>query len=145
VREDRRDLEDILTFRAAVEAEAAALAALRRSERQLEDLRLSQDLLASATSSADFRRADSLFHSTLGAASGSARLERAVRHARSELFSPIDRALHPRLVKITLRDHGAILEAVEAADTVAAAAAVRAHIDTTRTELRAAAERTIAQ
>lgn len=139
---DRRELEDILTFRAAVEAEAAALAAARRSRWHLAELRRSQKLLAAASTSADFRRADSLFHNTLASASGNTRLENATRRARGELFSPIDRALRPRLVEITLRDHGAILEAVEAADPVAASAAVRTHIETTRTELQRAAERT---
>lgn len=142
VRSDRRELEDILAFRAAVEAEAAALAAARRSRRHLAELRRSLRLLAAALTSADFRRADCLFHNTLAAASGNTRLENATRRARGELFSPIDRALRPRLVEITLRDHRAILEAVEAADSVAASAAVRAHIETTRTELQKAAERT---
>ncbi|MHB0980260.1 MAG: FadR/GntR family transcriptional regulator [Thermoleophilia bacterium] len=142
VRRNLVELEDILCFRAAVESEAAALAATRRSSRHLEGLRAAQTLIAHATTSADFRRGDSLFHSLLGEASGSPRLERATRQARGELFSPIDRALRPRLVRVTVRDHQVILHAVEAADPVAAAAAVRAHIDTTRTELRAAMERT---
>lgn len=142
VRGDLRDLEDILCFRAAVESEAAALAAVRRSAGHLELLGTAQTLIAEAATSADFRRADSLFHATLAEASGSPRLERATRQARGELFSPIDRALRPRLVRITVRDHQAILDAVEASDPIAAAAAVRTHIDTTRSELRAALERT---
>jgi GntR family transcriptional repressor for pyruvate dehydrogenase complex len=142
VRHDLSELEDILAFRTAVEVEAAALAALRRTAQHLETLRESQDLLAASGSSADFRRADSSFHNALGAASGSARLESAARRARGELFSPIDRALRPRLVQVTLRDHAAILRAVERRDPLGASTAVRAHIETTRTELRKAAERT---
>lgn len=142
VRRDWTELEDLLLFRAAVEAEAAALAAIRRSPRHLARLRTAQTLIAEAATSADFRRADSLFHSTVGDASGSPRLERAARQVRGELFSPIDRALRPRLVSVTHRDHQAILEAVTAGDPVAAATAVRNHIDTTRRELRAALERT---
>jgi GntR family transcriptional repressor for pyruvate dehydrogenase complex len=139
---DLAELEDILAFRTAVEVEAAALAASRRTRGDIETLGRSQTLLAAASTSADFRRADSLFHNTLGAASGSPRLESATRRARGELFSPIDRALHPRLVRETLHDHAAILRAVESRDPRAAAAAVRAHIETTRRELREAAERT---
>lgn len=142
VRRDWAELEDLLRFRAAVEAEAAALAAVRRTPRHLQTLRTAQALTLESATSGDFRRADSLFHTTLGQAAGSPRLERAAREARGELFSPIDRALRPRLVAVTYRDHLAILEAVEAADPAAASAAVRAHIDTTRRELRAALERT---
>jgi len=142
VRNDLAELEDILAFRAAIECEVAIRAAGLRSEHDLAQLRHSQDLIATATTSAEFRRADALFHGVLAAASGSARLEQAARGARGELFSPIDRTLSPQLVDTTLFDHGLILEAVETADPDRAVAAIRAHIETTRRELRVAVERT---
>ncbi len=142
VRNDVAELEDILAFRSAIECEVAMRAAYRRSEDDLTQLRAAQAHIAAATSSAEFRRADAVFHGVLAAASGSPRLEEAARRARGELFSPIDRALRPQLVRATLIDHGLILDAVTEADPERAAAAVRAHIETTRRELRIAVERT---
>ena len=142
VRLDLSDLEDVLAYRTAVEVEAASRAAVRRTHDHLDKMRLAQERLTVAATSADFRRADSMFHNTLSGASGSARLESATRWARGELFSPIDRALYPRLVQVALREHAAILNAVEASDPIAASERMRAHIETTRRELRNAAERT---
>ena len=126
----RRELAEI---RLAIEARAAALAAMRRTEEQLVALRAAVDLMRSET--ADPRRfaeADLAFHQLLIESSGnslmysiSAVIETALV-ASFTISSPVDDdATHRQVVD----SHGRIVDALERRDPGSAAAAVAVVID----------------
>ena len=130
------DLDDIVDFRLAVEAEAARFrvhtthpigsrrdAAGRRAARQRRHPR-------------EYRLADVAFHAAIAIASRNDRLAVAVERARGELFEPADELWkHGRIE--SLADHRQILDAIERQDAEAAARAMGVHIERTRREVRA--------
>jgi DNA-binding FadR family transcriptional regulator len=136
MRADRSQLEDVIEFRMAVERRAARLAAARRDDGDLARMRQSLDAMAAACDRAGFRGADNLFHRAVAAASRSPRLIEAIDSARGELFLQTDRIIYTELVDEAIEQHRRILDAIVAGDEDAAAVAVEAHIETTRTGLR---------
>jgi GntR family transcriptional regulator, transcriptional repressor for pyruvate dehydrogenase complex len=129
------ELDDIVDFRLAVECQAVRFAAMRRSDSDLAAIEASMVALAAAMSPRDYRLADVAFHHALAEASRSPRLVEAVERARGELFEPVDKLWEAGLDQ-TVADHRRIVDAVTAADHDAAAAAMAAHIEGTRRELR---------
>jgi DNA-binding FadR family transcriptional regulator len=126
----RRELAEI---RLAIEAQAAALAACRRTEAQLVGLRAAVDQMRAETSdSRQFAEADLAFHQLLIEAAGnslmysiSAVIETALV-ASFTISSPVDDAVTHRQV---VDSHGRIVDALEKSDPRAAAEAVAVVID----------------
>ena len=83
-----------------------------------------------------FRAADSAFHRAIAAAARSPRLEAAIEEARGLLFLPADAPAYPPGTDRSLGDHQGIATAVRGGDGDWAAAAMRAHIESTRDSLR---------
>lgn len=129
-------LEELLEFRAAVESEAARLAAERRSEHDLLVLAGSVDALAAAQDLSQFRAADSRFHVAIGTAARNPFLERAVESARAQMFAPIDAMPFNIVVKSSMTAHKRILRAIERQDSRAAERAMRTHLQESLQELR---------
>lgn len=138
LRENLDDLEDILDFRAGIESRIAELAAVRRTARDLEEMRAAIAALPAATASSysAFREADGRFHAAVARAARSARLEEHSRVARAELFMPTDNAPYEQRIEITREQHSRIADAIDAGDGAAAAAAMAAHIEESRRQLR---------
>lgn len=128
---DKRFLRDLAEIRLAVEPQAAALAARRRSEvavRQLRDSVARMD--ASASDSLDFANADLSLHLAVATASGNAFMRsigaviEAALRASFLLSAPVEEQERARAIAT----HGAIVEAIARRDAEAAAAAMTAVI-----------------
>jgi GntR family transcriptional repressor for pyruvate dehydrogenase complex len=136
MRTESGEFDGIVDFRIALEAEAARLAAIRRDRADLAAMRAAISNLERAESRTAFRLADSQFHSALANAAGNSRLETAIESARAELFSTHDLLPYINPIEESVRDHQAIYQAVRDANSHAAAAATREHIENARTQLR---------
>ena len=130
------DLDDIVDFRLAVEAEAARFASTRRTRSDLDAMQRAVERLDNAATPREYRLADVAFHAAIAIASRNDRLAVAVERARGELFEPADELWkHGRIE--SLADHRQILDAIERQDAEAAARAMGVHIERTRREVRA--------
>jgi DNA-binding FadR family transcriptional regulator len=142
MRANRRELENLVEYRAAVETAAAYLAAQRREDEDLVHLRASiEDLVHfeagdDADSKPALRRCDSTFHNTVGCASGNRMLEHAIKVSRGKFFFPFDLLASGGSRDSTIRDHEAIASAIEHRRPRQASAAMEVHIEHTRTRLR---------
>jgi DNA-binding FadR family transcriptional regulator len=127
----RADRVQLLEFRLAVETEAAALAATRRSEAQLSGVRRASTALAAARQrpvdavSADFR-----FHSAIADASGNRHLRDLVSTLGEPMIAmPSARlAAEPGALDLVVAEHEAVLAALERGEAETARAAMRVHL-----------------
>lgn len=131
------EFDDIIDFRIGLETETARLAAVRRTAEDLAAMRTTIDDLTVAHDRTAFRLADSRFHASLARAARSSRLGAAVESTRAELFNTHDLLPFIDPVQESVDDHEVVFRAVEKGDVDAAAAAMRDHIEHTRTQLRA--------
>jgi GntR family transcriptional repressor for pyruvate dehydrogenase complex len=130
------DLLDIVDFRIAVERRMCELAALRRTDAHLSDMRKAiEDLPAHAPSYNVFREADGRFHAAVARAANSPKLELASRQARADLFIPTDNLPYQQQIEITRIQHTAIYQAIKLRDERAAGDAAVLHIESTRSHL----------
>jgi len=137
MRRNAAELDALLDYRLALERQAAAFAAQRRSPADLRRLRRSIALLEASDTPHGYRQADSAFHAAVAAAARSPRLADAVDRARGELFQPdCDLWLDERSEESVVH-HRRVLDAIAAADAAAAAEAMAAHIEDTRREIHA--------
>jgi len=126
----RADVAEALTFRAAIEPAAAALAATRRDERDLDRLRGAVEATVSAGDDDEaFMRHDTAFHLAIGVAGRNRFLLEAIERERLELnrvfpLLPGSAAWHSR----SAAEHAGILDAIETADADAARAAMTLHV-----------------
>jgi len=143
-----RDLMALLELRISLETEAAGLAAVRRSEEQLQALREALDALqASLKSGENAIGADFHFHLQIASATGNHYFIDIMTHLgeqvipRSRLntaqIEGDDRSIYLDRVQ---REHEAIYEAIANRDTEAARAAMRYHLTNSRERLRKAHE-----
>ncbi len=123
-------LEHLKEARATFEKEAARIAAERRGEARIAELREIHEAQKRACGDpARFLSLDGAFHRAIAAASGNPIFPAVVE----AVFGWLSR-YHPRLVRLrgaeflTLSEHEAILEAIVAGDGEAAAAAMHAHL-----------------
>ena len=143
LRENLPDMEELIDFRSAIEQHICSLAALRRSDSDLQAMRTAIAALPDAALISDgfsygaFREADGQFHAAVSAAASNERLTEASRRARAELFLPTDNLPYEQRVEVTRQQHTAIYQAIVAGDAVAAASAARAHMDETLRNLHA--------
>lgn len=124
----------LMEARSVIEGEVVTLACARSTAEPLARLR---EILKGMEAAIDRRRArvdlDRQFHLTLAEMSGNAVLSRLVGDLFDERHSPISAKLSSRFEntrtwKTALKEHEAILDAVEARDPIAAQAAMRAHL-----------------
>lgn len=124
----------LMEARSVIEGEIVTLACARAAPEPLARLR---EILKGMGAAIDRRRArvdlDRQFHLTLAEMSGNAVLSRLVEELFDERHSPISAKMRSRFEstrtwKAALKEHEAILQAVEARDPIAAQAAMRAHL-----------------
>ena len=125
----------LMEARSVIEGELITLACARITPAPLASLR---EILKDMAAGIEHRRArvdlDRQFHLTLAEVSGNAILSRLVGELFDERHSPISTKLSSRFEstrtwKAALKEHEAILKAVEARDPIAAQAAMRAHLE----------------
>jgi GntR family transcriptional repressor for pyruvate dehydrogenase complex len=127
----RAHLPSVHEARRILEVPAAALAATRRSDEDIEAMRRALDLMTSEIAAGEVgARGDAAFHAAVTAAAQNPtlrelmhRIEPDVVETRSESLSQAERP--PR----SLDDHRRIAAAIEAQDPDAAAAAMQRHLD----------------
>jgi GntR family transcriptional regulator, transcriptional repressor for pyruvate dehydrogenase complex len=136
MREEPGEIDDIFDFRITLESNCARLAAARRTQADLGRLRSAIRRLGDTEDRASFRLADSEFHNGLAHTAGNARLERAIRAVRGELFSPHDLLEFVEPVEENKRDHQLIYEAVRDRDPDAADLRMREHLNNAREQVR---------
>lgn len=124
----------LMEARSVIEGEVVMLACARITEEPLARLR---GLLKDMEAAIERRRTrvdlDRQFHLTLAEVSGNSVLSRLVGELFDERHSPISAKISSRFEstrtwKAALKEHEAILKAVEARDPIAAQAAMRAHL-----------------
>lgn len=142
-----KEVINVLELRAALEAEAAALAAERRSPEQLQALRRALDQMALAIEETEDAVAPDLdFHRTIAEATGNPHFTHLftylgsllIPRARVQTFSSVtdDRPAYLRRVN---QEHEDIYAAIERQDAAAARTAMRLHLGNSRERLRRAA------
>jgi GntR family transcriptional repressor for pyruvate dehydrogenase complex len=124
----------LMEARSVIEGEVVTLACARTTPESLARLR---EVLKEMEAAIERRRArvdlDRQFHLTLADMSGNAVLSRLVGELFDERHSPISAKISSRFEstrtwKIALKEHEAILKALETRDPIAAQAAMRAHL-----------------
>jgi GntR family transcriptional repressor for pyruvate dehydrogenase complex len=130
---NRLSLLELIEFRRALEPAVAAAAALHRGEADLHMLTELVETMRRATGSNDaleFSRADNAFHRQIAVASRN-RLFLLMTDATGEtlrLYREAAARLGPAMLRRSLQDHEAILNAIVAADPDAARDAMLRHI-----------------
>jgi len=143
-----RDVMAMLELRISLETEAAALAALRRTDEHLTEMRraivaFQRDIEAGHDgTSADFQ-----FHLQIALATGNRYFESVFRHLGKATIprTRVDTARFsaesgPTYLERTNNEHDAIFEAIHRQDPESARASVRMHLSNSRERLRRASE-----
>jgi GntR family transcriptional regulator, transcriptional repressor for pyruvate dehydrogenase complex len=139
LRDRAGELDELIDFRQAVEAKAAALAAERRTTTDLTRMRHALEAMRTipATNARSwFRQSDGTFHIAISHAARNARLERAIDEARMQLFTPYDLLVYEEPVADVLADHQEIYDAIRDRDGERAGRLMSEHIEHTRHQLR---------
>ncbi len=125
------EVHEVYEVRAALEAEAARLAALRAGAHELAALAEAEAALRRLPPEdrAGQTRADARFHATLVALSKNRELERLFHQLDAKLALARRFSRDENQSPKTLAEHRAIVEAIRAGDADAAARAARAHIE----------------
>jgi GntR family transcriptional repressor for pyruvate dehydrogenase complex len=131
-------LVDLVEARERIEPIVAELAAKRRSERDLEDLRELVERMAASTDDIDrYVDADTAFHHRLAEAAGNVVFRNELSGIRTLLRVWATRVLEAAgETESSLAMHRPILEAVERGDTAAAKRAMEAHMERASRRLR---------
>lgn len=139
-----RDLIDWHEFRVALETETAGLAADRRTDQELVQLRHAQATLMDKLKRERAGREDAAFHRAISAASKNPKLEDAVGALTSHIFE-WNRFTHDRGIltlgerrEIIDIEHGEIVAAIADGDAERARAAMRRHLLNGRARLLSA-------
>jgi GntR family transcriptional repressor for pyruvate dehydrogenase complex len=128
----RRRLPDILDARDAIETKLAALAALRRSDQDLEEIDAALAAMAAAVERGELGvNEDQRFHSAITAAARSPLLAGFMKEiAQSVAETRTESLRQPGRPPKSLEQHRRIAEAIRAGDPGAAAQAMHAHVQT---------------
>jgi GntR family transcriptional repressor for pyruvate dehydrogenase complex len=143
IRRDPRRLLDLLEVRRALEVHAAGLAATRARRASLAAMEGSIEAMrAAGGESAAFNEADIRFHECLADATGNQILIFLVEALAEPLRESRIRSFEGHVaqglgVEAVIEQHRAILKAIERHDGDEAAAAMKAHLQTTERDLRA--------
>jgi GntR family transcriptional repressor for pyruvate dehydrogenase complex len=129
-----RDLAQLYELRAVLEAEAAALAASRRSRAQLERLDgCVREMGRAVAAGADGSRPDAEFHQGVAEASGNHHLAELMRYLHERLAQVIRQAREnssrrPGLPELVQKEHEAMLAGIQDRRPERAKQAARAHL-----------------
>jgi GntR family transcriptional repressor for pyruvate dehydrogenase complex len=143
-----RDVLAILELRISLETEAAGLAASRRSEIQLQQLRAALDSFqACARSGSETVQPDVLFHLLIAQSSGNRYFNDILSHLGTNII-PRARVNSAKLaqdepsayMERVLHEHEDIFNAIARQDPESARAAMRTHLSNSRERLRRAQE-----
>jgi GntR family transcriptional repressor for pyruvate dehydrogenase complex len=143
-----RDVLAILELRISLETEAAGLAASRRSDTQLQQLRAALDVFqASARSGGETVPSDMQFHLLIAQSSGNRYFHDILGHLGSNII-PRARLNSAKLAKDdpatymerVIHEHEDIYNAIARKDPESARAAMRTHLSNSRERLRRAQE-----
>jgi DNA-binding FadR family transcriptional regulator len=141
------DVLAVLELRISLETESAGLAAQRRSDAQLAEIRSALDALEQAATRDDAVAPDLRFHLAIAAATGNRYFADIMAHLGATLI-PRARINSPRIAMEDLpqylrrvnREHEEIFEAIARRDPESARAAMRLHLTNSRERLRRAQE-----
>lgn len=127
---EKHDVENLLEVRIGLEGVAAANAALRANQKDLEHI---EELLSQMRTAIDdhrqFAALDLAFHIALARASGNALLIDLISMIRSQLARGLHKVLLlPNALPLSLREHQAIFDAVKKSDAEAARQAMQDHL-----------------
>ena len=135
VPEKTERLRQLIEVRLMVEPENARLAAERATTAQITTLRAVHEQLALAKSFEDSVMADMEFHRTLAALSGN-QIAGLLMQSLSELLQASLKHGYKRVTPATaIKQHAAVVKAIEQRDSAAAARAMHRHLITARTDL----------
>ena len=127
-----KSVEQLFEFRRTLEVEAAALAAMRRTPEQLEDIRSASTETCLAVEADDleaFGIADNAFHAAVARASANPYFEVAVATARQMQIDVVPLISEQvGSFRAAVRHHQAIVDAIDTGDPEAAARAMGEHI-----------------
>lgn len=142
LRDSRREIEDALAFRLAVEPAAAALAALTADGESLERIETAAAAAAASTSDASFMEHDTRFHLAVARASRNRLFEEAVERLRIALNDALAALPNSKAWRSwSTEEHGRIVQALHRHDPETARDAMAAHVihadDAIRALLRA--------
>ena len=137
------DVLAMLEFRVSIEAEAAGLAAVRRSDADLAEMRRALDeLKRTAASGGDSVASDFAFHLAVARATGNRYFSEMLGHLGTSVIprgrlhvTPGDREQYLERVNF---EHDSIYDAIERRDPDGAKAAMRMHLTNSRERLRKA-------
>lgn len=138
LRRDRDRIEEALVFRREVDTFATTLAATKRSDEQLTEIRRALDRTAPAETDAEFMARDTEFHLAIARATNNRYVLESVEQLRLVLNDPIE-AL-PESVPWrtrTVREHTAILAAIQARRPSEAGKAMERHAAGTERSIKA--------
>jgi DNA-binding FadR family transcriptional regulator len=133
------DIQRTFEFRAAIEGEAAYLAAQRRTDKDLAQMRSALDELDRCISENELGvDADETFHEVVCAASGNQYFTIARTSMKANILAGLNLTRNLSLTKpqarleLVQREHYAIFDAIERQDKGAARDAMRAHVENAR-------------
>lgn len=135
-------IDDLCEVRLLLEPAAAARAAERLSPQSLEALRVRADGMAIGPAGdprlaySAFAQQDALFHADIARASGNALLHDIVARQRVHLHL-FRLSFQPRVAEDVVAEHAGILDALHRRDPDGAAAAMRAHIESSHARFKA--------
>lgn len=127
------DLQQFLNFREGVEGEAASMAAVGRSNEQMQSIREAAQQLGGEADLAVLSQRDFAFHLAVAEASANSFYVNTLTSLKDHMFMSMSLAWNFSGGKADFRDtvakqHDAIVRAIEARDPAAAREAMRSHI-----------------
>ncbi len=127
---EKHDIENLLEVRIGLEGVAAANAATRATQKDIESLEQLLDRMKAAVQDRKlFAALDLEFHVTLAKASGNALLIDLVSMIRSQLARGLSKVLLlPNAVPLSLKEHIAVFDAIRSKNPEAARNAMHAHL-----------------
>jgi GntR family transcriptional regulator, transcriptional repressor for pyruvate dehydrogenase complex len=131
---EKHDIENLLEVRIGLEGIAAADAALRATDEDIEKLQeLIAKMKAAVKSEKQFAVLDLEFHVTLAKSSGNALLFDLVSMIRGQLARALTKVLLlPNAIPLSLKEHTAVFEAIKRHDAETAREAMHAHLQAAR-------------
>ena len=121
--------QDLVEARYHLEVVVAGLAAERRDEAALEEMRRTADVMSNTTDQEEFIAADIAFHAQMAQAAGNETLLQVMSGIRTLLQVWISRVVHNSPEPgATASEHYAVLRAIEEHDSEAARAAMEGHM-----------------
>lgn len=134
LRSRKDEISGIIEFRRILEPQAAALAAERRTEKNVAQMEAMQESLLRSTNVDEARRADTAFHAEVAKASGNYMVENVVEDSRVMMFAATDVIFFEFETQSSYDAHAKVLQAIKKRDPQAANDAMEEHIRITEKE-----------